>query len=176
MNQPTHAFYYQGGSLQDLGTLGGTSSAGNALNDAGDVVGWSQLAGDLVQHAFLYHGGSLLDLGTLGGSGAAALGINDAGTIVGNSVLADGSTQHAFVYLGGKLLDLNGLTSLSGGWQLTDAFDVNGAGQILGTACLGGSCSAVVLSPVPEPATGAMLVAGLAVAAAGRRRAGRRRA
>jgi probable HAF family extracellular repeat protein len=174
--QPTHAFYYQAGSLQDLGTLGGTSSEGHGLNDAGDVVGWSQLAGDAAQHAFLYRAGSLLDLGTLGGFQAEALGINNAGAIVGNSYLADGSTLHAFIYQGGKLVDLNGLASLGGGWQLTDAYDINEAGQILGTACLGSSCSAVVLSPVPEPATGAMIAAGLAVLAAGRRRALRTRA
>jgi probable HAF family extracellular repeat protein len=173
LNQPTHAFYYQGGGLHDLGTLGGTSSQGSALNDVGDVVGWSQLAGDISQHAFLYHAGGLLDLGTLGGATAAALGINNLGAIVGNSYLADNSTLHAFIYQGGALVDLNGLTSLSGGWQLTDAYDINEAGQILGTACLGSSCSSVVLSPVPEPATGAMLAAGLAVLAAGRRRAAR---
>ncbi|MGP0065390.1 MAG: hypothetical protein ACLQGP_17530 [Isosphaeraceae bacterium] len=37
----SHAFLYSGGVMQDLGTLGGTSSMATAINGGGAVVGWS---------------------------------------------------------------------------------------------------------------------------------------
>lgn len=60
-----HAELYR---LTDLGTLGGSSSSAFGINDTGQVVGSSAIAGDAVQHAFLYSNGSMADLGTLGGA------------------------------------------------------------------------------------------------------------
>jgi probable HAF family extracellular repeat protein len=174
LNQPTHAFYYRNGALQDLGTLGGTSSEGLDLNDTGDVVGWSDLTADAGIHPFVYRNGSLVDLGTLGGLTGEAHAINNGGAIVGNSYLTGNAALHAFLYRDGTLLDLNSLIDPAAGWQLTDAYDINDAGQILGTACQGGNCTAVLLSPVPEPARGALLLAGLAVLAAGKWRSATR--
>jgi probable HAF family extracellular repeat protein len=56
--------------MTDLGTLGGFSGA-EAINAAGQVVGWSD---DVLgrQHAFLWEDGTMTDLGTLGGDGSAA--------------------------------------------------------------------------------------------------------
>ncbi len=174
--QPYHAIYYAGGVLQDLGTLGGEHSAGADLNDAGDIVGWSDVqADDFTPHPFLYRDGNLLDLGTLGGAGGEAHAINNLGAIVGNAYLAGDAILHAFLYLDGQMIDLNGLVEQLGGWELTAAYDINDAGQILGTACQAGACTSVLLSPVPEPAAGALLPAGLAVlalAAMARRRRG----
>jgi hypothetical protein len=59
------------------------------------------------------------------------------------------------------MVDLNTLVDGLGGWELTNAQDINNAGQILGTACQNGSCASVLLTPVPEPVTGLMLLAGL---------------
>ena len=61
------------------------------------------------------------------------------------------------------LVDLNALVALLGSWELTSAGDINNAGQILGTACQNGSCASVLLTPVPEPAAGLLLLAGLGV-------------
>jgi len=44
-----------------LGSLGGTSGMANALNNANEVVGWSQLANGN-QHAFVYSNGTMQDL------------------------------------------------------------------------------------------------------------------
>jgi probable HAF family extracellular repeat protein len=52
------------GAFLDLGTLGGTQSFAYAINNNGDVVGYSYTAsGDT--HAFSYSGGVLMDLNSL---------------------------------------------------------------------------------------------------------------
>jgi uncharacterized membrane protein len=38
---PGHAFLWSNGTMTDLGTLGGLDSQGNAINDLGEVVGFS---------------------------------------------------------------------------------------------------------------------------------------
>ena len=54
-------------TITDLGTLGGTFSAGNGLNNSASVAGASTLLGDHSLHAFLWEKGAMSDLGTLGG-------------------------------------------------------------------------------------------------------------
>src|SRR4051794_1044967 len=51
----------------DLGTLGGTSSAGWGINDIRGISGVSSLPGDIQTRAFLWRKGVMTDLGTLGG-------------------------------------------------------------------------------------------------------------
>ena len=53
-------------NVTDLGTLGGDSSDGYAINDSGQVAGFSDTSADEF-HAFLYSDGVMQDLGTLGG-------------------------------------------------------------------------------------------------------------
>ena len=75
-------------TITDLGALGpaGSSSAGYAVNAAGQVAGWTNASADSgVRQAFLYSGGTMTDLGTLGGSNSYGYGINDSGQVVGNS-------------------------------------------------------------------------------------------
>jgi hypothetical protein len=84
-----------GGPLTDLGTLGGGTSLGDAVNAPGLVVGTSGA------HAVLDSGGPMLDLNIriAPGSGVTlvqALGISDTGDITGSGLAPDGS-QHAFL-------------------------------------------------------------------------------
>lgn len=74
-------------SVNNLGTLGGSSNYAQGLNNNGQVVGWSYTAGDLQQHAFLYSNGSMSDLNSLidptsGWTITDSMFINDAGNIV----------------------------------------------------------------------------------------------
>jgi probable HAF family extracellular repeat protein len=84
---------------QDLGTLGGDPGehAVSRINNAGQVVGWSEnVEGDL--HAFRYtEGVGMKDLGTLGGWHSRAYDINERGSVVGRSRFTDQS-YHAFVF------------------------------------------------------------------------------
>jgi len=60
--------------MADLGTLGGTMGFATAINNRGQVVGQSNMAGDQTAHPFLWGRGKLKDLGTLGGLSAPPSG------------------------------------------------------------------------------------------------------
>ena len=109
----------------------------------------------------------MTDLGTLGGTNSQALALNALGQVVGWSELADGS-QHAMLWDGTSLIDLNSFLDpalVSDGWVLKEAAGINDHGAIVGTVInplLGiNDGHAFLLSPVPEPETYAMLLAGL---------------
>jgi len=59
-------------TVTDLGTLGGTFSEGDGINNRGSVEGKSTLPGDTILHAFLWRNGVMTDLGTLGGPNSNA--------------------------------------------------------------------------------------------------------
>jgi len=129
-----HAVRYLGGSLLDLGTLGGRHSSAYAVNGAGDVVGLSFLAGDLVRRAFLWHSGSMTDLGTLGGARSCAFDVNDTRQVVGIADTPAGA-PHAFrfdVDADGTVVNRVDLGVLGG--AASAAYGVNGAGDIVGTS------------------------------------------
>jgi probable HAF family extracellular repeat protein len=112
----------------DLGVLpGALSSHGNAINDDGVVVGWSDF-GDMVSHAFLWRDGHMTDLGTLvGPSGISeATDISDRGLVVGVSTTADGG-YHPVLWRDGRIVDLGTLGGSSG-----KATGVNDAGDVVG--------------------------------------------
>src|SRR5262245_45478325 len=92
--------------LVELGTLGGEFSAARSVNDADEVVGYSQVAGSGESHAFLWCAGTMTDLGTLpGGASSVALDINNRGQIVGQATTATGAV-HAVMWQRGVVSDL----------------------------------------------------------------------
>ncbi|AKJ30780.1 hypothetical protein AAW51_4089 [Caldimonas brevitalea] len=163
---PVHAFRHDGESMHDLGTLGGMTSWGYGINDAGHVVGMADLAGNAASHAFLHDGVTMHDLGTLGGNDSSAMDVNSHGHVVGSSMI-DGGTQHAFLFDGSALLDLHLLLDSSGaGWTLRFANAINDRGEIVGTGVVDGVTRAFLLTPVPEPHSYVLMLAGLAAVAA----------
>ncbi|MBL8215914.1 MAG: VCBS repeat-containing protein [Bryobacterales bacterium] len=146
LGSTSHAFYWNGSSMIDIGTLpGGTFSGGRGINDANQVVGSSSVASGN-NHAFLWNGSAMTDLGTLGGSSSEASGINNSGVIVGWSQLPGDSITHAFVYSGGQMKDLNGLIDPASGWILVRANSINASGQITGWGMHGGQGKVYVLT------------------------------
>lgn len=128
----SHAFLYESGAMQDLGTLGGLSSQARAINESGRIVGQSHVSGNTF-HAFLYESGTMKDLGTLGGESSFAFGVNSIGQVVGASYMAsnDPSDNHAFLYEDGTMKDLGTM-----GGRESWAADINDKGQITGGSAL----------------------------------------
>jgi len=135
------------GRMIDLGTFGGTCGyvaafagpgSGGAINNSGQVVGTSNLAGNQTHHAFLWNEGSLTDLGTLGGDNSEAYWINDLGEIVGRADVPGAlHNHHAFLWKNGKMKDLG----KAKGWPCSTAIDINSRGQVIidtGICGLGG--------------------------------------
>ncbi|MGH8823431.1 MAG: hypothetical protein ACRDVN_03015 [Jiangellaceae bacterium] len=70
--------------ITELGSLGGTESSGNSINNLGWVMGTSNLPDDEVVHAALWRQETLTDLGTLGGpdSNSAVLFLSKSNRVV----------------------------------------------------------------------------------------------
>jgi probable HAF family extracellular repeat protein len=126
-------FFWEHGTMVDLGTLGGTFGSPSALNNRGEVVGQSNLAGDLTSHPFLWiRTGGMQDLGTLGGNNGLTNWINDAGAIAGKADLPGPLPQNhdAVLWRHGSMVDLGTLP----GDSCSNAYYVNSRGQVVGTS------------------------------------------
>jgi probable HAF family extracellular repeat protein len=122
-------FWEQGKPMVDMGTLGGTLGYPTWLNNQGQVVGQSNLAGDKKYHPFLWQKGKRMrDLGTLGGGSGTAMWINDAGEIVGGAWTTGNRAFHAVLWKNGKAHDLGVLR----GYKHSLAYGINSKGQIVG--------------------------------------------
>ncbi len=115
--------------MVDLGGLGGTFGAPFFTNNRGQVVGVSNLAGDLVTEPFLWSKSEgMKNLGTLGGTFGHPDWINDEGEVVGFSYLPGDQVGHAFLWRRGVMIDLGTL----GSDPDSEAQSINAHGQIVG--------------------------------------------
>ena len=120
------AVIWRNGTIQQIGVLpGDIRSFANAINDIGQVVGYSEDS-SRKQRAFLWENGVIRDLGFPVGTESAALGINNAGQITGRYFTPNTPYGLAFVWQNGVSRSLSpelGAGNCAG-------FDINNAGQI----------------------------------------------
>ena len=128
-----HAFYWsKSGGMKDLGTMqSGTVSGATGINDAGTVVGYSNIAGQPVTNFYAFQwtaAGGMVNLGTLwGGNSSAAFEVNSAGVITGDSFLGNGLVNAAS-WTNQKIRNLGSLPKAI----FTAGLDINDSGQIVG--------------------------------------------
>jgi len=139
--QNSHAFLWtKATGMRDLGTLGGSQSFAFGISSSGEVVGCSDVAGDLQRHAFKWtQGGGMQDLGTLTGyDSGCALGINNSGQVAGYMYNSSNSQiTHAAVWSAdGSIQDLGTLGGSSSG-----ANAINSNGAVTGNSQTGGGNS-----------------------------------
>jgi probable HAF family extracellular repeat protein len=129
-----HAVLWKNQSPTDLGNLGGAlNNVAYAINNRGQVVGASDLAGDNTGHGFFWQNGVITDLGTLPGDfWSFAFSINDRGQVVGESCDLNFNCR-AFFWQNGVMSDLNSL-AVASPLYLIAAADINSHGEIVGTA------------------------------------------
>jgi probable HAF family extracellular repeat protein len=144
--------------MTELGTLGGTDSEANSINDKGEVVGTSKTVQGYLR-AFIWHAGTgMVDLCTLGGRDSTANSINNAGQVVGWSEITwgDSKEHHAVLWDHGRIIDLSSLPEVkAAGWsELTEAKGINDHGQIVGFGVREGKPHVFLLAPSPPLANG----------------------
>ncbi|HEY6967678.1 MAG TPA: HAF repeat-containing protein [Candidatus Angelobacter sp.] len=122
-----HAVLWNGSSVKDLGTLGGTRSEAHGINSSTQVVGVADTKTG--HHAFLWaNGGPMQDLGTLPGDlNSRADHINDHGAVVGASESFKGVRAFYWTSSGG----MQEIGVLQGGGY-SEAYGINNSGQVVG--------------------------------------------
>lgn len=121
-----------------MATLGGNDCRAFGMNESGDIVGSSFIAGNAKRNAFLFTGGLTINLGDLGGTNSEARDINASGSIVGWSDITGGGTR-AFLRSNGVMV---GIGSLGGN---SIAYAINDSGDVVGTSANGAGAEAAFL-------------------------------
>lgn len=133
----SHAFLWDQGTMNDLGTLDGYSySSAFNINNVGQAVGYAYIErnSSVSNRALLWNQGAQSppqDLGSLGGNFSFALDINNRGEVVGTSSLSDDNSSNqsrAFLWSKGNMRNL-GILSNS---DFSAGLSINNKRQIVG--------------------------------------------
>ena len=174
----THAFTYSNGVFTTIDHPNASHTTAYSINNNGQIVGTINSYSNVTQRAlysgFIYNNGvfSQLDFPSAGGYGTFITGNNDLGQVVG--YYYDSSyVTHGFEYFNGVYTPLplaNYVNSSDSSFPQTlnnYVYDINNNGQILGAIQIPSGYSnvtyTVVLTPVPEPFTYGMMLAGLGI-------------
>lgn len=139
--------------------LGGGHSIALAINDLGQIAGYSRTTGGEYR-AWFFDGIEAVDLGVLDGyAHSAARSANNAGTVVGHAFNGDAdatfwpyfgpdAAQRAFVWRDGAIQYATDLVPAGSGWtSLNSAADVSERGQITGYGVRSGRYRAFLMTP-----------------------------
>ena len=126
-----------GGTMSDLGTLGGGHAQALGISNSGYVTGNSQVLSPIASgstHAFLWNVTTgMRDLGTLDGAFSYGTSINAQNHVVGYSTINNyDSRVHAFLYDGVKMSDLGSLGGASPPSDLSFALGINATDHVVG--------------------------------------------
>jgi uncharacterized membrane protein len=131
--------------MQDLGTLGGTSSGADSINESGQIVGFS-LTSLATEVPFLWDATHGMRTITSLTQGSEAFGINSSAQIVG--LLSKGTG------LGFRWTKAEGMQNLNGlvpkGFPVNSANAINRYGQIAVNGTFG---RALLLTPTKQPSS-----------------------
>jgi probable HAF family extracellular repeat protein len=135
----TEGFIWQFGFTQRLGTLGGTNSYGEFINNLGQVTGHSQtsntansVTGCPPFDPFIWQNGKMLDInpGNFGGAEGGTNYLNNHGQAVGFGTTAGEVSFDPFLWQDGVLTNLNTIGNLGGAGS--SAFNLNELGHVIG--------------------------------------------
>jgi len=124
-------------TLTDLGTLGGSETFADSINDLGQVVGMSRVTGDSDIHAFFYDNGVMQDLAPVNSGDIRAsfrLGLNSSGRIVSGVVIDDAYYPAIYDRQTKQTTTLGSLGSTSGFTGVATA--INNSGEAVGISYL----------------------------------------
>jgi probable HAF family extracellular repeat protein len=171
---PYQASTFSASTSTLLGPYPSGGSFALTINNEGQAVGYNgtypgsplvPLTAAMTGRPFVCDSNGFTYIATLGGTNGYAYAINDTGLVAGSSDTVGGGL-HATIWSnasgGYAPTDLNTLIPATSGWDLVSAQGMNDLGQIVGYGTLAGSSfdRAFLLTPVPEPATVALLALG----------------
>jgi hypothetical protein len=170
------AFKYSIGEIIDLDNFGGPPYL---VSIARDINNFGEVPGDNTQEGWLYNGGDRIFLGLITplnseGSSIRRQGkpITNSSQVIGWSNAHSGPNTSSWLYSGGKHISLDQLIpdDLKG----IQTYDINQAGQIVGSGYGNDGGDAFPQTPIPEPSTILLLGSGIIGLAGIRRKFGKR--
>jgi probable HAF family extracellular repeat protein len=138
----SQAVIWELGQVRALGSLGGTDSYGEFINDLGQISGHAQTSNTVNSNLgcppfdpFVWQNGKMIDInpGNFGGAEGGTNYLNNHGQAAGFGTLSGEVYSHAFLWSNGKLTDLTNIGSLGAENQQADtAYNVNEHGHVVG--------------------------------------------